>query len=233
MPVSPDLPQTELLIMALTNAFRQEHSLAPVTPNRELAAAARWFADYLATSGKFAHEADGREPQQRAEAHGYQYCMVAENLALHLDSRGYTTDRLAREVVEGWKGSPPHRRAMLEKAATEIGIAVVRAPAPDPKFLSVQLFGRPQSLKIGFSIRNETGSTVTYRLAEETHSIEPRTIVTHESCSPGDIVFDRAGNWLNGTRIDLSFEQREGALFAIRPAGSGRLRIDVETARGN
>jgi hypothetical protein len=159
--------------------------------------------------------------------------MVAENLALRLDSRGYTTDRLAREVVEGWKGSPPHRRAMLEKAATEIGIAVVRAPAPDPKFLSVQLFGRPQSLKIGFSIRNETGSTVTYRLAEETHSIEPRTIVTHESCSPGDIVFDRAGNWLNGTRIDLSFEQREGALFAIRPAGSGRLRIDVETARGN
>lgn len=103
MPDLPNLPQTEIAIVALTNAFRQENKLGAVTPNKELAAAARWFAEYLARTGKLAHEADGREPQQRASAHGYKYCMVAENLARNLDSRGYTAQRLAAEVVEGWK----------------------------------------------------------------------------------------------------------------------------------
>jgi uncharacterized protein YkwD len=59
-----------------------------------------------AKSGKFGHEADGRQPGQRAEAQGYRYCTVAENLALNLDSRGFETKELARKAVEGWKARP-------------------------------------------------------------------------------------------------------------------------------
>lgn len=34
MPDLPDLPQTEIAIVALTNAFRQENKLGAVTPNK-------------------------------------------------------------------------------------------------------------------------------------------------------------------------------------------------------
>ena len=121
-----------------------------------------------ARSGKFAHEADGRQPADRAVAQGYRYCLVAENLALNLDSRGFETRQLARDAVEGWKASPGHRANMLQPQVTEIGVAVVRAPDPDPKFISVQLFGRPEALRIAFKIENRVGTAVRYRLGDET-----------------------------------------------------------------
>src|SRR6185436_10673336 len=123
----PDLPQTEIAIVEMTNAFRKENRLGALKPNAVLAAAARAFAQYLAKSGKFAHEADGREPQQRAEAQGYRYCLVAENLAMNLDSRGFESRQLASEAIEGWKESPGHRANMLQAGVTEIGVAVVEA----------------------------------------------------------------------------------------------------------
>ena len=155
MATLPDLPQTEIAIVEMTNAFRQEGRLGQVKPNAVLTAAARAFADYLAKSGKFAHEADGRKPAERAEAQGYRYCLVAENLAMNLDSRGFETKALARQAVDGWKNSPGHRANLLQPIVTEIGVAVVRAPDRDPKFISVQLFGRPASLKVEFRIENK------------------------------------------------------------------------------
>jgi uncharacterized protein YkwD len=100
---APDLPQAEIAIIEMTNAFRSEHELAAVKPNGALAAAARTFAAYLASTSTFAHEADGREPAARVAAAGYRYCLVAENLALNLDSRGFDSHKLAHAVVEGWK----------------------------------------------------------------------------------------------------------------------------------
>ena len=138
----PDLPQTEIAIVEMTNAFRKDNKLAALKPNAALTAAARAFADYLGKSGKFGHEADGRHPAQRAEAQGYRHCTVTENLALHLDSRGFETKQLAHDAIEGWKASPGHRANMLRPHATEIGVGVVRAPDRHPKFISVQLFGR-------------------------------------------------------------------------------------------
>ena len=101
MAMLPDLPQTETAIIEMTNAFRAEGQLGTLEPNAALTAAARAFATYLAGSGKFSHEADGREPHDRAAVQGYRYCLVAENLASHLDSRGFEARALAREVVEG------------------------------------------------------------------------------------------------------------------------------------
>src|SRR5207248_4440757 len=106
MATLPDLPQTEIAIVELTNAFRSESKLGELKPNAALAAAARAFAEYLAKTGKFAHEADGRQPAQRAQAQGYRYCLIAENLAMNLDSRGFETRVLTRDAVEGWKSSP-------------------------------------------------------------------------------------------------------------------------------
>ena len=114
MPNLPDLPQTEIAIVEMTNAFRKENKLGEVKPNAALSAAARAFAHYLAQTGKFAHEADGREPSDRAAEQGYRYCLLAENLALNLDSRGFESRKLAGDVLKGWKESPGHRANLLQ-----------------------------------------------------------------------------------------------------------------------
>ena len=216
----PDLPQTETAIVEMTNAFRKEHKLGEVRPNAALAAAARAFADYLAKSGTFAHEADGRQPHQRAEAHGYRYCLVAENLAMNLDSRGFATRQLALEAVEGWKSSPGHRANLLQAGVTEIGVAVVRVADKNPKFVSVQLFGRPASLKVAFSITNRAGTPVRYSLGREQHTLPARTTVTHTTCDPGRLGFDQ----VRGT---AQFAPRDGDRFVARAGAAGAVEVDV------
>jgi len=222
MAALPDLPQTEIAIVEMTNAFRKDNRFGAVKPNAALAAAARAFAEYLARTGKFAHAADGREPHERAVAQGYRYCLVAENLALNLDSRGFETRKLARDVVEGWKASPGHRANLLQAGATEIGVAVVRAPHRNPKYISVQLFGRPESLKVTFSIENRAGAAVTYILGEETHELPAGATVTHTSCEPEALTFEAAATQRH--------EPRSGDRYLVRSQGAAVL---VEVRRGS
>lgn len=209
----PDLPQTEIAIVEMTNAFRRANALQTVKPNAALTAAARAFAGYLAKSGKFAHEADGREPAERAQAAGYSYCQIAENLAWNLNSRGFETRALARQVVDGWKESPSHRANLLQAAVTEIGVAVVAAPAKDPKFISVQLFGRPEALKVTFTIQNLAGKAAYYKLGGDSDRIAPRETLTLSECTPRQLSFDR------GTEAPARFLPGNGDRFVIRAAG--------------
>ncbi len=227
MPDLPDLPKTEIAIIAETNAFRRSEKLGDVTSNAELTKAARAFAAYLATTGKFAHEADGRQPADRVKAAGYKYCSVAENLALFLDSRGFTTERLATLTVEGWKNSPGHRRNLVSPHATEIGVGIARAPDKNPKFLAVQLFGRPERLKYQFKIENRAGLSIAYSLHGGSHTIEPRVVVTHTDCNPAEIRFERAGNWLTGIKLESRFEAKDGAVYSVVKDSDGRIRVDV------
>jgi hypothetical protein len=217
----PDLPQTEIAIVEMTNAFRKDNKLGEVKPNAALTAAARAFAEYLARTGKFAHEADGREPAERATAQGYRYCLVAENLALNLDSRGFQTRQLAGHVLKGWKESSGHRANLLQAAATEIGVAVVRAPDRDPKFISVQLFGRPEALKVSFRIENRSGVTLRYSLGSRSHDLPPRAIVTHADCSLQQLGFDGVPT------VQSQFEPRNGDRYVLTGSTSGTLKVDV------
>jgi hypothetical protein len=148
--------------------------------------------------------------------------MVAENLAMNLDSRGFETRVLARDAVEGWKNSPGHRANMLQPAVTEIGVAVARAPDQDPKFISVQLFGRPEALKVEFRIENRAGQEVRYVLGEETHTLPVRGIVTHTDCNPEQLTFDKAG------AAPQRFAPRNGDRFIVRAGVGGAIAVDVE-----
>jgi hypothetical protein len=217
----PDLPQSEIAIVEMTNAFRKENKLGEVKPNAALTAAARAFAEYLARTGKFAHEADGREPSARAAAQGYRYCLVAENLALNLDSRGFETRQLAGQVLQGWKDSPGHRANLLQAAATEIGVAVARAPDRNPKFISVQLFGRPEALQITFRIENRSGVTVHYRLGSDAQDLPPRTTVTHSDCWMAPLGFDGVPT------VSSRYAPRDGDRYLLSGAAQGGLKIDV------
>ena len=217
--IVPDLQRTEVAIVEMTNAFRKENGLGEVKPNAALAAAARAFAQYLARTGKFAHEADGREPHDRAAEQGYRYCLVAENLALNLDSRGFESRKLAQGVVEGWKESPGHRANLLQAGATEIGVGVARAPDKHPKFISVQLFGRPEALKVTFEIENRSGASVRYRLGNHTQDLAPRTIARHAHCGLEPLSFE--------TATPARFDPRDGDRFLLRGA-AGAVKVDVQ-----
>ncbi len=225
----PDILRTEAAIVEMTNAFRRSEGLGDVTPNRELNATARLYAEYLAKSGRFAHEADGRKPADRAKASGYKFCTIAENLALNLDSRGFKSEALAGQALEGWKKSPGHRENMVQPHVTEIGVGVARAPDANPKFISVQLFGRPESYKFQFRIENRSGVSVTYAALGKSHTLDPRVIATHTACEPGDIVFQRSGNWLTGSKIASQFKARDGSLYVLTTGTGGHINIDVET----
>ena len=224
--LNPDIPQAELAIVEMTNAFRSEQNLAPVKPNPQLTAAARAYARFLASSDMFSHTADGRQFSDRAKSAGYVFCQVSENLFSSLDSRGFETKQLARDAVEGWKKSPGHRRNLVAPHVVEIGVGVAKAKGEE-KYLAVQLFGRPQSLKYEFKIQNGLTDTVTYSFNGRAHEIKPRFVITHVGCQPDPLTFERVGSALFGRKLTGTYQARDGDLFTLRSSSSGGVIIDV------
>jgi len=222
--VTPDLPNVEIVIIEMTNDFRRQNRLSELKRNRTLDQAARRFASYLARTGKFSHTADGRRPGDRTKAAGYRHCRIAENLALNVDSRGFRTRQLARGAVDGWKNSPPHRKAMVDPFATEIGVGVIKA-AREHRYLSVQLFGRPQALQYRFTIRNMAAKPVGYAQSGRRHDLAPRTEVQHTECNPASLRFERIrqANRPRGARAE--FSTRDGDLFVVRTGRLGELVV--------
>jgi hypothetical protein len=217
----PDIPVVETAVIEMTNAYRRQNRLGEVRANPVLAKAARAYAAFLAKSGAFSHTADGREVGERIKAAGYAWCTVGENLAMHLDSRGFESRDLARKSVEGWINSPSHKANMLAPHVTEIGVGVVQAPDRDPKFISVQLFARPRSLEYTFQIANASNVAVRYTFSGERHDIAPRMAVTHTACQPGDITFENAGS----RKISSRFEASDKTVYTL--SGDSKQGLNV------
>ena len=223
----PDTPAVEAAIIELTNAYRGRQNLGVLSPNPGLTKAARAYAAYLAKTGQFSHTADGRQAGDRITSADYSWCQIGENLAMHLDSRGFAARALAQKSVEGWINSPPHRANLVAPAMTEIGVGVARAPDKDPKFISVQLFARPQALQMEFQISNSTAESVSYSFGGEEHEIKPRFAITHTSCNPGEISFDRFGSGLWPKRLAMRYEAQAGRVYKLEPDDGGGVRVAV------
>jgi uncharacterized protein YkwD len=102
-------------IVAMTNDFRRQNGLAPVTLNPLLGMAAQTQSQNMALQDYFDHiSPTGSTPGQRVSAAGYRWSRVAENIGA-----GYTT---ADSVVQGWINSPSHRASMLDPRVKEIGV---------------------------------------------------------------------------------------------------------------
>ncbi|WP_072397052.1 CAP domain-containing protein [Hyphomicrobium sp. CS1GBMeth3] len=225
--ILPDIPVVEAQIIEMTNAYRGRQNLGNLRANANLTKAARAYAAYLAKRGLFSHTADGREAGDRISSAGYSWCQVGENLAMHLDSRGFQSKDLAAKSVEGWINSPPHRANLVAPNMTEIGVGVARAPGKDPKFISVQLFGRPQSLTYEFQISNTTRESISYSFGGEEHEIKPRYAVTHSSCAPSEISFDSFGGGLWPKKLSMRYAARDGLLYRLEPDADGGVRVAV------
>jgi uncharacterized protein YkwD len=199
-------------VLALTNELRAQNALQPLQAEAKLDETARYFVGYIASTGKLEHDADGATPAERVKNRGYNYCIVAENLAYEFSSGGYTADRLARNFVEGWSQSPTHRANMLQPDVTQIGIAVARS-AKGGEYYAVQVFGRPMTQMIKFRVTNRTSATVRYDYRKRTVALAPKQARSHESCVAGEL------------RVDAAQEA------VARPKDGGRYVI-VEAARG-
>ena len=182
----PDLRKAEQQILDHLNAFRKEEKLAAVRTNPELQKAAGYFADFMARTDKYSHEADGKRPADRARDHGYDYCIVLENIAFQFNSAGFATDELAKGFHQGWVDSPGHRKNMLDPDVSDVGIAVARS-ASSGKYYAVQMFGRPKSAAIEFSIANRSGKQVRYTLDDERFDLPPSVTRTHTVCRPAEL----------------------------------------------
>ena len=169
-------------VVELTNTFRRQENLQPTGPAPQLASAARYFADFMARTEKFSHSADGTEPAERATRFGYEYCVVAENIAYVFSSQGTDSAELARRVVEGWQKSPGHRKNMLDPNVTESAVAIARSPRTD-YYYAVQLFGKPKSQMIEFKVANRTRTGVEYTLDGQTFELPIQATRTHHVCN--------------------------------------------------
>ncbi|MGE0760243.1 MAG: CAP domain-containing protein [Pirellulaceae bacterium] len=188
---SLDRQQVAETIVERTNRLRERNGCEPTKVDEQLLETAQYFANFLARTDKYGHHADGNSPAQRAANHGYDYCLVAENIAYQYDSTGFTVEQLARGFYRGWKQSPEHRENMLDPAVRETAVAIARSDSTG-YYYGVQMFGRPRSDAIRFTISNRSGTTVSYRLGDRDFELPPRYSRTHEQCRAAELAMPAA-----------------------------------------
>jgi uncharacterized protein YkwD len=217
---TPDLERVGKLVTTQTNQFRKEKGRKELKVNRKLTEAAQHFAEYLAQTDKFSHTADGSQPWERAAKAGYDYCIVAENIAYEYNSAGFTSRELGDAFVTGWKNSPEHRKNLLDPDVVDIGVARSKRTG---RYYAVQDFGRPKSMALSFKVSNETESTLHYTVGGKKFELEPRYTRTHERCRPADVVFS-----LTAGKQGTVFHPQKGDHYFVRQGRAGKLRIDQE-----
>lgn len=116
-PVPTDTGLSPLLsqVLTLTNQYRQQNGLQPLTYNAQLGTAAQTHTRNMALQDFFSHTGlDGSQSWDRVTATGYTWSRVTENIGA-----GYRT---AQEVVQGWMNSSGHRANILDPNVNQIGL---------------------------------------------------------------------------------------------------------------
>lgn len=221
-----DLDRTAALVVDQTNVYRKQQELPPVKTNRQLQKAAQYFARYLAEreleedEDGLDHEADGSTPAKRAEEHGYEYCIVLENIAMYPARKSYTSESLAKTLAEGWHGSEHHRENLLDPDVTETAVAIA-LNEETARYYAVQMFARPESARIEFTVDNKTKSDVTYEIDDREFSLKPGVTRTHSYCKPPKLVVQL------GDDRRKSLRPGNGSVFSVVSRG-GELAVEKE-----
>jgi len=101
------------------NNIREEYKLNYLVVDERLNTAAQKHASYMAKRDQLSHYGKGgSRPSDRVEVEGYDYYMVAENIAA-----GYHS---VDGVTRGWMESEGHRKNILGKF-THIGTAIAKS----------------------------------------------------------------------------------------------------------
>jgi uncharacterized protein YkwD len=219
---APDAAQAAVRIVAEANRFRASQGVGSIANEPHLAAAAAAFAAYMADTDRYGHDADGRLPQQRASAQGYAWCVVLENIAWVQSPAGFATAELAARLMDGWTRSPEHRRNLLDPSVLDTGVGLASS-ARTGRWYGVQMFGRPRSAEIEFSVENPTEVTVRYRTVHERFVLEPGATRTHRLCLPQAVAFE-------GLSGSATIEPRGGEHWVVEADRADGVRL-VRAAR--
>jgi uncharacterized protein YkwD len=217
---SPDLAVAVEHLISRTNAVRHQEGRPPVAPNPQLTATAQDFAAFMAHTGQLSHTADGQTPEARAKAHGYDPCLIAENIASQHHPAGFTTEALAEGFFQGWQQSPDHRKNLLDPAVTETGVGVAQREQTSA-YDAVQLFGRPLSQQISFQLTNHTDTAIMYAVDGQPFPLPPRTTRTHQQCRPPEVIFQ----WPS-TQEQTTVHPTHGERYTIVGGEAGDFRLE-------
>ena len=182
-----DVERVSEQVVRHVNELRSRNARSPNDVSEALTRAARSFAAFMAQHDRYGHQADGSTPAARVKRQGYDYCMVAENIAYQFNSAGFSEDSLARRLFTGWRESPGHRANMLDPDALETGVGVARS-AQTGRYYAVQLFARPASARFEVHVSNRTAQTIAYRLGERSFELPVRSARAHTQCRAEPLV---------------------------------------------
>lgn len=128
--ISPE----EQAILDATNKEREKENLPPVKPNEKLFRAAREHSANMARQQKMDHILDDKSPVDRVRAAGYLHALLGENVACG--------QRRPEAAVEAWMKSEEHKKTLLTREFTEIGIGI--AKDEKGKLYYTQVFATPR-----------------------------------------------------------------------------------------
>jgi uncharacterized protein YkwD len=174
-----ELTEDERTILDLTNAAREKEKLPPLKPNRILTEVARVHSANMAKKGEMNHVLDGKRPDQRVAAAGYDFRAVGENIAA---GEGWSLE----DVFKGWMESPEHKANILRKEYREIGIGIAR-DGKDQVYYT-QVFGTARikrSKSSGGVAYSDIKQTIFFRLscARQAEAVSAARFQTHRENS--------------------------------------------------
>lgn len=126
--------RTTAAARCLVNYERGQVGLGALSAAPLPVTSAQAYAEDMVARGFFDHVSpEGKTPDDRLTAVGYQWSIVGENLA-----RGQETPR---QLVASWLASPPHCENLMSHEYTDTGFGVAVSPTEGPYW--VEVFARP------------------------------------------------------------------------------------------
>lgn len=118
-------------VVALVNKERKAQGLDALSMDAGMQKAAKARAKEIVT--KFSHERpNGKQCFTILKSYNVSYTLVAENIA--------AGQRSAQEVMNGWMHSSGHKKNILNKSFSRIGVALYKAPNSKYGYYWVQMF---------------------------------------------------------------------------------------------
>jgi uncharacterized protein YkwD len=115
----------ETRILELVNQVRKKAGLAALKLSGRLAVAARGHSYDMALRHYFANEsADGVSAEQRIRGSGIAYAEMGENIYMEAYPN---REGMPERAIEGWLGSPGHRKNLLSSKFTATGVGTAHA----------------------------------------------------------------------------------------------------------
>jgi uncharacterized YkwD family protein len=104
-------------VIDLTNNERKKNGLPALKPHAELSNVARIKSEDMVNKNYFSHTSPTYgSPFEMMENFGIDYSTAAENIAAGQET--------PQEVVQAWMDSPGHRKNILNKSVTHIGVGI-------------------------------------------------------------------------------------------------------------